>query len=174
MRTMVDSSLFIGRFQPFHLGHLFVLKQCPTKSVIIGVGSSQYHHTLDNPFSYEERKHMIELVVSSLLNKRYEVYAIPDIHDPPNWVEHVKSIVPSFSVVLTNNDFTSQLFTEKGVNVHSPGLYERKKCMGEEIRMRMIQQKEWHHLVPTEVASYLEEIDAVKRLQLLSEEKDSC
>ena len=151
-----------------------MLKQCPTKSVIIGVGSSQYHHTLSNPFTYEERKHMIDLVVSSLFKKRYTVYGIPDIHDPPNWVDHVKSVVPSFSVVLTNNEFTSQLFKEKGIDVHSPGLYERKKCMGKEIRMRMIQHKEWQHLVPTEIVSYLEEIDAVKRLQLLSEEKNSC
>ncbi len=167
---MVDSSLFIGRFQPFHLGHLFVLKQCPTKSVIIGVGSSQYHHTFSNPFTFEERKRMIDLVISSMFDQRFKVYAIPDIHNPPNWVAHVERIVPSFSIVLTNNDFTSELFKEKGYEVSSPGLYERNTHMGKEIRMRMIHNQDWQHLVPKEIASYLIEIDAVKRLQILSEQ----
>lgn len=113
---------------------------------------------------------MIDLVLSSMFDKRFKVYAIPDIHDPPNWVTHVERIVPSFSTVLTNNDFTLELFKEKGYKVYSPGLYERKKCMGKEIRMRMIHNQDWQHLVPKEIASYLIEIDAVKRLQDFSEQ----
>ena len=170
---MIKTSLFVGRFQPFHLGHVFVLEHCPTKSVIIGIGSSQYHHTLRNPFTYEERKHMIDLTVSSLFDRHFEVYAIPDIHDPPNWVAHVEKIIPSFSVVLTSDDFTSNLFKEKGYEVKSPELFDRQNYKGSEIRMRMIKNQDWEHLVSKEVASYLKEIDAVKRLQELSEQKES-
>jgi nicotinamide-nucleotide adenylyltransferase len=171
---MDNSSLFVGRFQPFHLGHLYVLKHCPTKSVIIGIGSSQYHHTLSNPFTFEERKHMIEVSVSSYFDKQFDIHAIPDIHDPPNWVAHVEKIIPTFSVVLTSDDFTSDLFKEKGYEVKSPKLYDRKNYMGKEIRKRMIRNQDWRNLVPKEVASYLIEIDAEKRLQELSKEEDSC
>jgi len=55
-------ALFIGRFQPFHKGHLLFLKSIYTQydKIIIGIGSSQYSNSLDNPFSYDERKMMIE------------------------------------------------------------------------------------------------------------------
>ena len=173
MRFMINTSLFVGRFQPFHLGHVFVLKHCPTESVIIGIGSSQYHHTLRNPFTYEERKHMIDVTVSSLFDRRFEVHAIPDIHDPPNWVAHIEKIIPPFSVVLTSDDSTSDLFKEKGYEVNSPELYNRQNYRGKEIRMRMIRNQDWEHLVPREVASYLKEIDGVKRLQELSEQQNN-
>ncbi|MEM2975778.1 MAG: adenylyltransferase/cytidyltransferase family protein, partial [Candidatus Bathyarchaeia archaeon] len=45
--------LFVGRFQPFHLGHLTAVKNI-LKSVdelVIIVGSAQYSHRLDNPFT---------------------------------------------------------------------------------------------------------------------------
>ena len=40
-------ALFIGRFQPFHLGHLLLLQRLSTQyeEIIIGIGSSQYHDT---------------------------------------------------------------------------------------------------------------------------------
>ena len=54
-------ALFIGRFQPFHLGHLLLLQRLSKQydEFIIGIGSSQYQNTYDNPFSEEERRQMI-------------------------------------------------------------------------------------------------------------------
>ena len=56
------TGLFIGRFQPFHKGHLWavreILKECD--SIIIGVGSSNKQNTTTDPFTFEERKSMIE------------------------------------------------------------------------------------------------------------------
>lgn len=166
-KDMTSSSLFIGRFQPFHNGHLFVLKQCATSHVIIGVGSSQYHHSEKNPFTYEERKTMISKVLSKELDIKFDIYPVPDIHDPPHWVDHVITIVPSFTTVLTNNEFTAELFEKKGYSVTKPGLYHRKEHMGKEIRQRMIQDKPWEHLVPDSVATYLSTIDAATRLKTI-------
>ena len=54
-------ALFIGRFQPFHKGHLKAIKYLFNKydGIIIGVGSSQYSNTVENPFSSDERMLMI-------------------------------------------------------------------------------------------------------------------
>lgn len=112
-------ALFIGRFQPFHAGHLDALKQIlgdpSTNSgqVIIGVGSSQYSGTDENPYSFAERKKMIELAIKNFKNKNFKIIAVPDIHDPPNWVEHVEKIVGKFDLVYTGNKFTAKLFKEK-------------------------------------------------------------
>ncbi|MBP7820288.1 MAG: adenylyltransferase/cytidyltransferase family protein, partial [Candidatus Methanofastidiosum sp.] len=50
-------ALYIGRFQPFHLGHLHVVKLIlnSSKEIIIAIGSSQVSHTIQNPFTAGER-----------------------------------------------------------------------------------------------------------------------
>ena len=164
---VADASVFIGRFQPFHLGHLAMIAQCNTDLLYIGIGSSQYHHTLENPFTFEERKTMIELALQNRFNIKYDIYAIADIHDPPNWVAHVEQILPPFTMVITNNDFTAELFKEKGYQINQPGLVKRTKYAGKIIRKNIIENKNWHHLVPDPVASYLERINAVDRIQKL-------
>ena len=169
---MTDVSLFIGRFQPFHKGHLFVLQKSTTELIYIGIGSSQYHHTLENPFTFDERKQMIQLALSQDFDNKFDIYAVPDIHDPPNWVVHVQKLLPPFSTVLTNNEWTADLFKEKGYTIKKPGLYNRHQCMGKEIRLRMIKKEPWQHLVPDTVAKYLEEINAEKRMQMLTSGKE--
>ena len=170
---MTQASLYIGRFQPFHKGHLFMIQHCPSDLLYIGIGSSQYDHRFDNPFTFEERKKMIELTLDKQFKKQYKIYPVPDIHDPPNWVAHVKKIIPSFSTVLTNNSFTKDLFSEKGYDVFSPGYYQRSFCMGKIIRERLRNDQEWEQLVPEEIIPYLKKIDASDRLkQILDEENN--
>lgn len=166
--VMTRASLFIGRFQPFHLGHLFVLKNCTTDTIYIGIGSSQYHHTIDNPFTYEERKTMIRLTLEEDFDIKYGIYPVDDIHDPPRWVDHVKTCLPPFTTVLTNNHITASLFKEKGFTVIYPGLRKRDLYKGEIIRDRMRTDQSWEHLVPSSVAKFLHTIDAVKRLKTFS------
>jgi len=50
---MVRRGLFVGRFQPFHKGHLKAMKDILEKvdELVIVVGSSQYSHTMDNPLA---------------------------------------------------------------------------------------------------------------------------
>jgi len=57
-----DVTVFVGRFNPFHKGHAHVLKQAleTSKLVIVLVGSSGQARSLKNPFTFEERKEMIE------------------------------------------------------------------------------------------------------------------
>mgnify|MGYP001262099234 CR=1 FL=1 len=46
-------ALFIGRFQPFHKGHLSALRWIAAKSskVIVAIGSAQKSFEPDNPFT---------------------------------------------------------------------------------------------------------------------------
>lgn len=59
------NGLLIGRFQPFHMGHLsavkFALSQ--VEKLWIGIGSSNKSHEKRNPFTADERK---EMILSSL------------------------------------------------------------------------------------------------------------
>jgi len=114
----MKTALFIGRFQPFHQGHLDALKQISEPEIIIGIGSSQYSETEENPLSLEERRQIIEEKLQNE-NLDYKVIAIPDINDEHKWVEHVKKIVEDFDVVYTGNELVQKLFEEKGFMVRT-------------------------------------------------------
>lgn len=163
-------ALFIGRFQPFHKGHLKVIKKASSEYdlVIIGIGSSQYANTINNPFTGNERKKMISITLKNNDINNYKIVFIPDIHNPPKWVEHVSSIIPNFDIVLSHNDFTLKLFKDKNFKIKKTQLYNKKMYSGKEIRRRIIEDKEWHSLVPEKVKQFIYEIDGVNRLKKLS------
>ncbi len=62
MKKKYDVAVFIGRFQPFHNGHLSVVLKAKeiADTVLIIVGSVDKPRTYKNPFSFDERKEMIE------------------------------------------------------------------------------------------------------------------
>jgi nicotinamide-nucleotide adenylyltransferase len=53
--------LYLGRFQPLHKGHAFVISRmfCDCENVIIAVGSAQEEGTIRNPLSYSFRERLI-------------------------------------------------------------------------------------------------------------------
>ena len=57
--------LFIGRFQPFHLGHLQDIKDAlkEVDELLIGIGSSNEERTKENPFTVNERVKMADSVL---------------------------------------------------------------------------------------------------------------
>ena len=162
-------ALFIGRFQPFHKGHLQVLQHASKKydEVIVGIGSSQYNHTKHNPFSSEERKIMIDKSMEHISVKNYSIVLIPDIHNYPNWAPYVTSIIPDFDVVLSNSSLTRRLFSDQGYTIEETPIYDRSKYSGKEIRRRMINGEKWEELVPVPVVKIIKEIQRVKRLKNL-------
>ena len=63
-KPLYDLAVVIGRFQPFHNGHLSVLKNASiiAKRVLVLVGSSSIARNIKNPFTYDERSEMIGAV----------------------------------------------------------------------------------------------------------------
>ena len=163
-------ALFIGRFQPFHMGHLKVVQNISKEydEIIIGIGSSQYNNTLDNPFTLNERKKMINKALEKQNIDNYRIETIPDIHNPPKWVDHVLSIITDFDIVISNNSFTKRLFSEKGHTVKNSELYKKIKYSGKVIRKKMINNEPWDKLVPEEVYKIIKEINGEERLKKLS------
>lgn len=148
----MTTALLIGRYQPFHKGHLEVVKKIleDCDKLIIGIGSSQYSGSEDNPFSGEKRKDMIEesLKDEGISPDRYEIILIPDIHDNDKWVDHVKGICPEFDVVYSRNELTQRLFKEASVEVKEQPMYDRHVYNGTLIREKMVVGEDWKDAVP--------------------------
>jgi nicotinamide-nucleotide adenylyltransferase len=163
-------ALFIGRFQPFHMGHLLLLQRLSKQyeEIIIGIGSSQYHDTADNPFSEAERYQMIIRSLTAEYIQNYRIVSIPDIHNPPKWVDHVCSIVSDFDVVISNNPVTRTLFSKKGFVVKGTAYFDRKRYSGKEIRRRILQDEPWGDLVPPAVYDFINTIEGVPRLKRIA------
>lgn len=162
---MTTRALFIGRFQPFHKGHLHTLRRTVEKfgEVIIGIGSSQYSHTLENPYTASERHQMISRALEAEGLQGCQIIHIPDIGVHSQWVSHVLSLVPPFNAVVSHDPLTRRLFREAGIKVVDGPLLKRDVLSGTEIRRRMLGGEEWKDLVPTSVADFLLEIDGVGR-----------
>ena len=169
---MAETGLFVGRFQPFHLGHLSVVKHILEKvdRLIIAIGSSQYSHTLENPFSGGERLTMLKLALdeAGIPTNRYLLIPIPDLNVHKLWVPHVVSQTPEFQTVFSNEPLTVALFQEAGFKVEAVPFFNREVYSATEIRKRILSSQDWPSLVPRSVALFIKEIKGEKRLRDLS------
>lgn len=94
-------TVFIGRFSPFHLGHEEVLLRALKSSgvVLLLIGSAGAARNIKNPFTYIERKSIIEswLKEVSRYEKELGILYIEPIYDHPNnnqkWIAEVQSKV---------------------------------------------------------------------------------
>lgn len=70
---MNKRGLYIGRFQPYHYGHEKILEfiSHDVKEIIIGIGSSQESHTMENPFTCGERIEMVKHATEHFRNIKY-------------------------------------------------------------------------------------------------------
>ncbi|MEM2092173.1 MAG: nicotinamide-nucleotide adenylyltransferase [Candidatus Bathyarchaeia archaeon] len=165
-------ALYVGRFQPFHLGHLEAVKYIlnNAKEIIIVVGSAQESHTLENPFTAGERVFMIRLALNEvgIAPSRYYIIPVIDLDVHGIWVSHVCSYVPKFDVVYSNEPLTRRLFIEGGFRVESIPFFKREVCSATEIRRRMLAGLNWEELLPKSVAAYIKEINGVERLRDLA------
>lgn len=163
--------LFIGRFQPFHFGHLRDIKDALNEvdELLIGIGSSQEKHTKENPFSVEERIELIEYVLSSEDIGNYTIFPIPDFDEDKKWVERIENLVPKFDIVFTGNDWTEKCFKKKGCKVKKIKLI--KNISSTIIRNRILKNENWRELVPKKAVEYLEKIKGAERVKRIYSRK---
>ena len=170
---MINRALYVGRFQPFHLGHLDTIK-IVLKSVdelVVVIGSAQYSHNANNPFTAGERLVMVRraLEEAGIAYSRLWIVPVPDVHLHMLWVSALEGYTPKFNVVYSNEPLTRRLFMEKGYKVKNIRFFERKNYNSTLVREKMLKDESWTSLVPKSVAQFITEIDGVNRLRDLSQ-----
>jgi len=158
--------LLIGRFQPFHKGHLEAVKIGLSKvdNLWIGIGSSNKSNEKRNPFTADERKEMILSSLDPKTLERVKIFFVPDTGDHEKWTYHVDSIVPQYDVVFSNDEFTLTLYKKRRKNIFELPLLRRDTISGTNIRDMIVADKDWQDLVQEGTKQVLLKIDAKNRL----------
>lgn len=158
------TALFIGRFQPFHNGHLYSLKKCLdiAEKVVVAVGSSQESGTENNPWGYKIRKQMVCEVVRELgVEARIaRICSCPDNPSDKAWLADLIRRAGHFDVVVSNNDWVLTIFKDAGYSVYESGLHNRDELEGVKVRALMrAGDEEWRRRVPKEIVELFDNND---------------
>ena len=157
---------YIGRFQPYHSGHHAMVERIAedVDELVLGIGSADQSHSVNDPFTAGER---IMMITKAVVDMDITTYAVPieDLDRNAVWVSHVQSMSPNFDVAYSNNPLVIRLFEEAGVEVRSSPMFRREELEGTEVRGRIQTDGDWESLVPDPVADVIREIDGVGRLR---------
>jgi nicotinamide-nucleotide adenylyltransferase len=161
--------LLIGRFQPFHLGHLEALRFALTKvdKLWVGLGSSNKPIEKNNPFTAEERKEMILSSIDDSMKEKISIYFIPDVDNHVKWIQNIDTIVPKFDIIFSNDELTKHLYSKRTTQVVSIPFLNRDKLSGTNIRDLIISDQKWEDLVPEGTRNFLINTSAKEHLKNL-------
>jgi nicotinamide-nucleotide adenylyltransferase len=178
-------SLYIGRFQIFHLGHLDVVRymaEAPDiDEIMLVIGSTQYdHHRRSpvaswemNPFTVQERMMMIQSSLqAAALPKPFRIELVPDYHDWERWYGHIVRHVPKFLRLYSADRKEREFFGNKGHEVTDFPKH-RDFHAGALRRLLATGEEGWRACVPDETADVLSQIGAAKRCRdMLQKDRD--
>jgi nicotinamide-nucleotide adenylyltransferase len=141
--------LMLGRFQPFHLGHLDltkqILKECD--EVIIAITSAQFNYLEKDPFTAGERIEMIHnsLKESDIDLSRCFIVAIENQFNIATWASYLKTALPHFDKVYSGNDYVKMLLADSAIDVVSPKFLDRTQFTATRIRLMILSGDNFFH-----------------------------
>lgn len=183
MYRKIKKGVIVGRFQPFHKGHLEYLKLAQKKCDFLYIGittpgkiPTKYEPdnisrlgNQNNPFSFEERSEMISRL---LVSEGIPLGSVKFVHFIPekinDWFRQVDRDVTYYLLLLSDQEKTKvhQMETQ-GLSVEVLKIKKLKDYSAGEIRRSMsLDNKLWKNMVPKAVCDYFEQNpNLVKRLK---------
>ncbi len=155
-------ALYVGRFQPFHNGHMHALRSILSESdkVLIVLGSAQKQFEPENPLTLEERLDLVRLNTEGM---EVEVFTLDDIHDDNQWVEYLTSNIPHYDAVYSGSKIVQNLFKTASQNILPVEFLEG--VTGTLIRERALIGDDYADLVSPVTFDYLQNINFADRIR---------
>jgi nicotinamide-nucleotide adenylyltransferase len=173
-----------GRWQPFHNGHLWLLRAIAAQAgpIVIGIVNpepsnadwNEYpsFHPVNNPFSYWERANMLSALAKreGLLER---CYFVPLFHPRRN-LANDETFLPRnrvWIIPITSAHEVAKVaeLSQAGEDVLDPVPPPRLASIASsEVRRRISEGSEWMHLVPEPIATYICNNRGVERIRDLS------
>ncbi len=180
----MQSALFVGRFQPFHLGHLDVVKQILEKNerVIIVIGSAEKNFLPDNPWTAGERFQLIEesLREAKIPAEKYCIIPVRNVNNYALWVNHINCYVPPYNRLFTGSEIVKACYEGKyhrphEINKVGPEIFQLKRVLkisATKVREAILKKKKWEKFLPPACAKLLKEWNTENRLRDIKETMD--
>ena len=132
-----DKALVIGRFQPLHKGHIYLIKRALriANKVIVGIGSANIHD-IDNPFSVETRLNWIRQAIEKekIAENAANIVSLDDDPSDEKWLQETLKKTGKIDVAVGNNEWVNGIFREAGYPVIEVPFYHREVFEGKKIR----------------------------------------
>jgi len=180
----MDSALFIGRFQPFHNGHLSVIKDILKKHerAIIVVGSAEKNFLPSNPLTAGERFELIDesLKAEGIPCENYCIIPVRNVNNYALWVNHINIHVPPYSHIYTGSKIVKACYEGKYFQNHRPSnnhlniiqVEKKLDISASTVRDKILTDDNWQEMVPDAVVKKFEEWDFPTRLKTIKDTMD--
>ncbi len=164
MNYMKPTAVFIGRFQPFHKGHLGVVKKMSRKYRLTIVIGSTNRKSGENPFSAKFREKMIRAALHEARVAGVRVVYMPDTRGDKLWAKELLRLTGNPDIIITGNPWVIRCFppkadsprAKKNSGVKFLKIKEKgRKISATKIRAAMRAGKPWRHMVPPVVAKII-------------------
>ena len=175
LESAIHRGVVIGRFQPFHNGHLLLIRQIlrECNEVLIVVGSAQRNYTIANPFTAGERILMIRksLIEGGVDVSKIIIIPLIDIEDNAMWFPMLVSMLPPFDIIYSGNRLVVSLASSY-LEVRSPKFVRKKHYNGSYIRHRILSGQKWSNLVSKSVFDIICSIDGINRIKKIGKHEN--
>lgn len=152
------TALLIGRFQPFHLGHLYLIKKALSvaEKIVIGIGSANIYDA-NNPLDWKTREKILKAVIykENIDLRVSKIVPLDDFFNDEKWLKNVNNKIGGFDLVVGNNDWVNRIMEKGGFEVLRVPYYKRYLYEGEKIRKLLVEGKNWQKRVPPYLVKYI-------------------
>lgn len=160
MKTKYKIGFIIGRFQPFHFGHKYLIERAleHAEKIYIGIGSINITNS-SNPYSLEVRlKFLVKFIQEEKLEKKIlGIIPLEDIPDDNKWLNLLLKKTGPVDVEIGDNEWVNGIFENAGIPVIRIGHYMRETLEGTKIRKNIDENLPWEDRVPPYI------VDQVKK-----------
>ena len=163
------NALYIGRFHIFHKGHLDMVKfidaEKDVDKITIAIGSAQYSRNKEhpylpsilNPFTFDERKTMLEMALEGETKKPVNVIGVNDLHVCDMWYNLViHSAKPD--VFYSNSKKEKRLFESNNFPIRVIPI-KKMNYHAHTIREMIAHDNGWRGYVPKGTARFVEKFN---------------
>lgn len=141
----LTKTVFIGRFQPLHIGHRNVIEEYKGEfeNFVVVIGSADKARTKENPLTAEEREGIIRECFP-----RVEIIHKDDHESDKKWAKKLEEKTEAELVISRNDNVNQPINEHTEMEVKEQKLYDPEIYSGTETRRRVRSGEEWRYLVP--------------------------